>query len=110
MCKTFSLTLEKSALSWFQELRPNSAASYRQLAQMFLVSFTISRVKPESKEVLRAVWQGEKKSIREHVERFNKEASHVRNLDDKQRPFWMKGGLRNGSLFQVNIGLNKPRS
>lgn len=76
---------------------------------MFQARFTASRMKPKSEEVLGVVRQRANETLREYVECFNKEDASVRNLVDKERLFWMKDGFRKGSLFQIDVGVNKPR-
>lgn len=66
---------------------------------MFSARFTTSCLKPNSEEVLRGVRQRDNETLKEYIERFNKEAASVRNLEDRQRLFSKKDGLMKGSLF-----------
>lgn len=67
-------------------------------------------MKPKLEELLKEVRQHENETLSEYVERFNNEAASVRNLEDKQRLFWLKDSLRKGGLFKMDVGVNKPRS
>lgn len=58
--------------------------------------------------MLKAIRQGKNETLREYIERFNKEAVNVRDLTDKKILYFMEDGLQPGSLFHVDIGANQP--
>lgn len=80
-CKNFPLTLEKSALLWFRQLRSDSISSWEQLDGLYSSRLTASRMKPKSEEVVRAFKHGERETLREYV--FNKETANVVNLEER---------------------------
>lgn len=108
-CKLFPLSLSKSALKWYRELPPASIKSWTQFTRIFSARFTASRVKPKSADVLQGVKQGEKKTLREYLERYNQVADEVHNLSDDIRVMFMRHGLRKGTLFHQEVGINNPR-
>lgn len=58
--------------------------------------------------MLKEIWQGENETLRECVERFNKEVLNVRDLTDKMRLYFTKDDLRVGNWIQIDIGANQP--
>lgn len=98
-CKIFLLTLTKVALAWYRGLKPNSISSWFQFTKLISSWFQFTELK--------AIHQVENETLREYIERFNDEALDVRDLNDKMRWWFMENGLRLGSLFQIDIGINR---
>lgn len=67
-----------------------------------------SRVRPKSENVLKVIKQGERETLLEYNERFNKEVLNVMGLEGKTRLFFMKDGLRKGCLFHIVVSVNRP--
>lgn len=86
--------LSEITLSWFRDLEPGSILSWDQLVRVFSARFTASRLKPKSEDVLRAIRQGENETLRDYIERFNKETNNVRHLEDKIRLLFMRHGVQ----------------
>lgn len=107
-CKISPLTLTKETLIWFRSLRLKLVSSWLQLSKLFSARFTASRLKPKSENVLKEIRQGEAETMRKYMEQFNMEAVNVRNLSNKMRLYFMKEVLRRGSLFHIDISINRP--
>lgn len=91
--QNLSLSLSKAALAWLRDLEPTSILSWDHLIRVFSARFTASRLKRKFVEVLRAVRPGETKTLRDYIERFNKQAVNIRNLEDKIRFLFMRHRL-----------------
>ncbi|CAJ2665346.1 unnamed protein product [Trifolium pratense] len=73
-CRLFPTTLRKGAMAWYQSLPPQSIHSWRDLTEQFSRHFTASRKHPKTVHALEAIYQAEEETLRNFVERFNKEA------------------------------------
>ncbi len=109
-CRIFPLTLKKAALSWFQSLKKNFIGSWTEFVDQFSAHFTASKVQPKSTAALAAIQQRKDESIRDYVERFNKEAILVKKCSDEMKLYLLEQGLIEGSLFSVDIGVDKPKT
>ncbi|CAJ2673582.1 unnamed protein product [Trifolium pratense] len=78
-CRLFPTTLRKGAMAWYQSLPPQSIHSWRDLTEQFCRHFTASRKHPKTVHALEAIYQAEDETLRNFVERFNKEAVQRNN-------------------------------
>ncbi|PNX63491.1 hypothetical protein L195_g061655, partial [Trifolium pratense] len=95
-CRLFPTTLRKGAMTWYHSLAPQSVSSWRDLADQFCRHFTASRKQPKTEAVLDAIFQGDNESLRNFIERFNKEAVQVDTTDDMKK-YLLQRGLRPNS-------------
>ncbi|CAJ2627752.1 unnamed protein product [Trifolium pratense] len=79
-CRLFPTTLRKGAMAWYQSLPPQSIHSWRDLTEQFCRHFIASRKHPKTVHALEAIYQAEDETLRNFVERFNKEAVQVATL------------------------------
>lgn len=107
-CKIFPATFTKATLAWYWGLQSNWISYWSQFTELFSTQFMVSRVKPKSEKVLKAIHRGENESLREYMKRFNDKALNVKNLDNKIRWWFMENGLWPGSLFKIDVGFNQP--
>ncbi|CAJ2656001.1 unnamed protein product [Trifolium pratense] len=78
-CRLFPTTLRKGAMAWYQSLPPQSIHSWKDLTEQFCRHFTASRKHPKTVHALEAIYQAEDETLRNFVERFNKEAVQRNN-------------------------------
>ncbi|XP_045797530.1 uncharacterized protein LOC123891659 [Trifolium pratense] len=106
-CRLFPTTLRKGAMAWYQSLPPQSIYSWKDLTDQFCRHFTASRKHPKTVHALEAIYQAEEETLRNFVERFNKEAVQVETTDDMKK-YLLQRGLRPGSDFAKAVGIEKP--
>ncbi|KAK6142550.1 hypothetical protein DH2020_022898 [Rehmannia glutinosa] len=82
-CRAFSATLRKSARVWFSSLPAASISSFKQLAQEFLNHFD--------------------ESLRDFIQRFNKEALEIEDLDQSVALAALMNGVRKTSRFAFSL-------
>ncbi|XP_057747235.1 uncharacterized protein LOC130966447 [Arachis stenosperma] len=95
-CKAFLITLTKTAIKWFDSLPPRSIASFDDLAKKFLSRFTIQKDKAKHAPSLLGIKQGDRRSLRNYMERFNKECLDIQNLPTEAAIMGLINGLREG--------------
>ncbi|XP_045810472.1 uncharacterized protein LOC123904916 [Trifolium pratense] len=106
-CRLFPTTLRKGAMTWYQSLPPQFIHSWRDLTEQFCRHFTASRKHPKTVHALEAIYQAEEETLRNFVERFNKEAVQVETTDDMKK-YLLQRGLRPSSDFAKAVGIEKP--
>ncbi|MCI32501.1 hypothetical protein A2U01_0053715, partial [Trifolium medium] len=84
-CRLFPTTLRKGVMAWYQSLAPRSVSSWRDLTKQFCRHFTASCRHPKTVATLEAIIQGKDESLRNFIERFNKEAVQVNTTDDMKK-------------------------
>ncbi|XP_058113308.1 uncharacterized protein LOC131256421 [Magnolia sinica] len=109
MCRGFSITLTRSAQSWYRQLKPNSVGSFAELNKLFLTQFISGKKSRKPTSHLFTIKQGPKESLKDFIARFNEEALQVKDYDDKMAPFAMFSGLKEGK-FTFFIGKNPPKT
>ncbi|XP_015958464.1 uncharacterized protein LOC107482470 [Arachis duranensis] len=95
-CKAFPTTLTKTVIKWFDSLRPRSIASFDDLAKKFLAKFSIQKEKEKHAPSLLGIKQGDRKSLRSYMERFNKAWLDIQSLPTKAGIMGLVNGLREG--------------
>jgi hypothetical protein len=74
-----------------------------------MAHFTASRKHPLTVSALEAIVQRDDEPLREYIDRFNKIAVQVR-VEDKMKLYLMDRGLRSGSDFAKNVGIEEIRT
>jgi len=59
---------------------------------------------------LEAIVQGKNEPFRDYIERFNKEAILVRDLEDSMKQYLITKGLREGTDVKKVVRLDRPRT
>ncbi|XP_026451137.1 uncharacterized protein LOC113351349 [Papaver somniferum] len=77
----FSSSLKGSALSWFDNLPPNSIDSYNHLTEKFLRTYMYNKVFNTGMENLLSLAIGHKETIREYTDRWHKICQAIGNVD-----------------------------
>ncbi|KAG8380729.1 hypothetical protein BUALT_Bualt06G0046200 [Buddleja alternifolia] len=107
-CRAFSATLRKSARMWFSSLPGASIRSFKQLAQEFLSHFASSKQYKKASTHLMGVCQNNNESLRDFIQRFNKEALEVQDLDKSVALAALMNGVRKSSRFAFSLAKKPP--
>ncbi|XP_075663009.1 uncharacterized protein LOC142632508 [Castanea sativa] len=83
MCRAFPTTLKGPAQVWFSKIPPNMVGSFKELNKLFVNNFIGGQRHKRSSSSLLTIEQGENKSLRSFITRFNREALTVDEMDDK---------------------------
>ncbi|XP_029147095.1 uncharacterized protein [Arachis hypogaea] len=106
-CKVFPTTLTKTAIKWFDSLPPRSITSSDDLTKKFLARFSIQKDKTKHAPSLLGIKQGDRKSLRSYMERFNKACLDIQNLPTEEAIMGLINGLREGP-FSHSISKKHP--
>ena len=82
-CRAFSITLNCSALVWFNRLLPALVSSFKELSIGFVSHFIGARTYQKPSYHLLTVKQGPQENLRSYVQLFNSESLRVDILDEK---------------------------
>ncbi|XP_058752393.1 uncharacterized protein LOC131625557 [Vicia villosa] len=94
-------------MTWYKSLPDESITSWKVLGKLFSRHFTSSRRHPKSEASLEAIIQGKDESLRDYIERFNKEAVQV-STTAHMKKFLLERGLRPRSDFAKAVGIETP--
>ena len=100
-CKAFPTTLTKTAIRWFDNLPPKSISSFDDLAKKFLARFSIQKDKAKHAPSLLGIKQGDRESLRNYMERFNKTCMDIQSLPTEAAIMGLINGLREGPFSQL---------
>ncbi|XP_050251583.1 uncharacterized protein LOC126698416 [Quercus robur] len=109
MCRAFPTTLKGPAWVWFSKIPPNSVSSFKELSKLFVNNFIGGQRHKCSSSSLLTIEQGENKSLRSFITRFNKEALSVDEADDKLLLAAFHNGV-NSDLFIHKLYEKEPQS
>ncbi|GAU15394.1 hypothetical protein TSUD_04640 [Trifolium subterraneum] len=98
-CIIFPTSLVKCPMAWYRSLPQGSITSWKDLCKQFTSHFTASRKHPKMEANLEVVVQGKNESLRNYIERFNKEVVHVDTNDDMKR-YLLRKNLCDGIDFK----------
>ncbi|KAK6117276.1 hypothetical protein DH2020_048987 [Rehmannia glutinosa] len=107
-CRAFSATLRKSARVWFSSLPAASISSFKQLTQEFLNHFVSSKRYKKASAHLMGVRQKQDESLRDSIQRFNKEALEIEDLDQSVALAALMNGVRKTSRFAFSLAKKPP--
>ena len=82
-CKAFPATLSDVARQCFSSLPPWSVGDFFELTEKFLNHFTTNRAYCKTAGSLYSLNQGDSKSLKDFIGRFNRETTHIRNLNQE---------------------------
>ncbi|KAL4350477.1 hypothetical protein AHAS_Ahas10G0145900 [Arachis hypogaea] len=108
-CKAFPTTLTKTAIRWFDNLPPKSISSFDDLAKKFLARFSIQKDKAKHAPSLLGIKQGDRESLRNYMERFNKTCMDIQSLPTETAIMGLINGLQEGP-FSQSISKKYPSS
>ncbi|XP_050207610.1 uncharacterized protein LOC126657034 [Mercurialis annua] len=105
--RVFPATLKGSAQKWYSYLKAGSISSFSDLASAFKARFRTNIPMQKSFSDLRKCKQEEQETLKNFVERFNKEAVQIENLNHDKAIEAMKIGTRFEEL-RDKILMKKP--
>ncbi|XP_026383981.1 uncharacterized protein LOC113279501 [Papaver somniferum] len=102
-CRYFPSSLKGSALSWFDNLPPDSIDYYDQLAEKFLETYMYNKVVNTGMDKLFSLAIKYKETIREYTDRWHKICQAIGNVDPVVSINCYKWGLDRMSPLFVEI-------
>jgi hypothetical protein len=99
MAKSFIISLEGPALTWYTRLPPLSIDSWRSLRDKFLLNFQGYRLDTDALAELSLCKQLERESLREYYRKFLTLKSQMPSVDDQIAIHYAISGLRAGVLY-----------
>jgi hypothetical protein len=99
MAKSFIITLEGPALTWYTRLPPLSIDSWRSLRDKFLLNFQGYRPDTDTLAELSLCKQLERETLREYYRKFLTLKSQLPSVDDQIAIHYAISGLRAGVLY-----------
>ncbi|XP_020238110.1 uncharacterized protein LOC109817306 [Cajanus cajan] len=106
LCRIFPTSLKGRALSWFTKLPSSSIDSFNELSSQFTLQFATSKPYKTTSLALAGVRQEKKESLRNFMDRFNKIAMEIGDLNPAVALDRLSTALRPGPF--VNSLCKKP--
>ena len=97
MCKSFGTSLMGPALTWFMHLQHGSISSFADLVNAFKIQFASSRKLEKQSSDLYHVIQRSNETLREYLNRYNKEKVSIPHCDVPTSIQAFRQGLVRGS-------------
>ncbi|XP_050214973.1 uncharacterized protein LOC126666056 [Mercurialis annua] len=98
LCRVFSTTLTGTAQRWYNKLKPGSIKSFSSLSTEFLNRYLTNIPAKTITSILRSCIQEEGETLRSYIERFNKQAMKIDNLNVNMATEALREGTRFGKL------------
>ncbi|XP_026384131.1 uncharacterized protein LOC113279671 [Papaver somniferum] len=108
LCRYFPSSLKGSALSWFDNLPPNSIDSYIQLTEKFLRTYMYNKAVNAGMDKLFSLEITYKDTVREYTDRWHKIYQAIVNIDPLVSINCYKWGLDRMSPLFVEIHGSVP--
>ncbi|XP_050229177.1 uncharacterized protein LOC126678318 [Mercurialis annua] len=107
LCRVFPTTLTGTAQRWYNKLKPGSIKSFASLSTEFLNGYLTNIPATTITSILRSCIQEEGEMLRSYVERFNKQAMKIDNLNVDMATEALREGTQFGKLVDKLL-VNKP--
>ncbi|XP_014521996.1 uncharacterized protein LOC106778541 [Vigna radiata var. radiata] len=108
-CKFFSLLLKEEALDWFHSLQPGTIDSFAVLRQLFTQQYASSKTLGVTYTTLVRMRQGRDESLKVFMDRFNRTARQVKNVDQRLIVSVLTAALRLGPFCDY-LHAEEPQS
>ncbi|XP_026407464.1 uncharacterized protein LOC113302474 [Papaver somniferum] len=108
ICRYFPSSLKGSALSWFDNLPPNSIDSYSHLTKKFLRTYMYNKAVNAGMDKLFSLAKAYKVTIMEYTDRCHKIFQAIGNVDPAVSVNCYKWGLDSMSPLSVDIHESLP--
>ncbi|XP_072084557.1 uncharacterized protein [Arachis hypogaea] len=99
-CKAFPAILTKVAMKWFDNLPPRLITCFDDLARNFLTRFSIQQDKTKYAPSLLGIKQEAGETLRDYMERFNKECLDIQSLPTEVVIMGLINGLKEKPFSQ----------
>ena len=109
MCRAFPTTFKGPVRVWFTKIPPNTISTFEELSKLFVNNFIGGQRHKRSLSNLLTIEQGENKSLRSFITRFNREALIVDEVDDKLLLVAFYNGI-NSDLFIHKLYEKEPQT
>ncbi|XP_026445942.1 uncharacterized protein LOC113346669 [Papaver somniferum] len=110
LCRYFPSSLKGSALSWSDNLPPNSINSYGQLVEKFLETYMYNKAINAGMDKLFSLETAYKETIREYTDRWHSICQAIGNVDPVVNINCYKWGLDRMSPLFVEIHGSVPKT
>ncbi|WP_271039623.1 reverse transcriptase domain-containing protein [Agrobacterium sp. ST15.13.040] len=110
MCKCFEVTLTGPATAWYNSLPPGTITEFQELSTAFTQQFIGSRPTAKMPVQMFDIEQRNGETIRDYVERFNREALSVPDFRPEIRILAMTRGLRRDSQLFYEFSKDPPET
>ncbi|XP_014490823.1 uncharacterized protein LOC106753517 [Vigna radiata var. radiata] len=108
-CRVFSLSLKGEALDWFHSLAPRTIDSFAILRRLFSQQYISSKTPGMTYTTLMRIRQGREETLKGFMERFNRMARQVRNVDQRLIVSALTTALRPGPFVDY-LYAEEPQS
>ncbi|XP_050207590.1 uncharacterized protein LOC126657013 [Mercurialis annua] len=106
LCRVFPTTLTGTSQRWYNKLKPGSIRSFAALSTEFLNKY-LTNIPAKTTSIMRSCIQEEGEKLRSYIERFNKQAMKIDNLNVDMATEALREGTRFGKLVDKLL-INKP--
>ncbi|XP_050216490.1 uncharacterized protein LOC126667540 [Mercurialis annua] len=107
LCRVFPTTLTGTAQRWYNKLNSGSIKSFASLSTEFLNRYLTNIPSKTTTSILRSCIQEEGETLRSYIERFNKQAMKIDNLNVDMATKALREGTRFRKLVDKLL-VNKP--
>jgi hypothetical protein len=107
-CRAFPLTLEGSAQEWFGGLPVNSIDSFESLTKTFLMQFLAGKKRKNTLQYMLALRQGETESLKDYLQRFNRERVEAEDMSESVVLTAAINGLWHKGPFVLELAKRTP--
>ena len=109
MCRAFPTTFKGPVRVWFTKIPSNKISYFEELSKLFVNNFIGGKRHKRSSSSLLTIEQGENKSLRSFITRFNREALIIEEVDDKLLLVAFYNGI-NSDLFIHKLYEKEPQT
>jgi hypothetical protein len=106
-CRAFPPTLDGVAKDWFGELEPKSIDDFKTLRHLFLTQFLAVRKDKKNPACLLSIQQGKNESLKDYMQRFNREKLYVEKVSDDTILSALMNGIRTEDLLFAELAKRK---